>query len=127
MSPPQECLTACHCICRQINKRLVVHLELSSGNSPSQIRLQVTSLQRLGLVFRIEKPECTTTACFSCIHREIGALQQIVNVVAMIRRDSNSQASVHEQFLSLAVHGGPQSLQYLLCELCQVSLITATF
>ncbi|MGY3427544.1 hypothetical protein ACVWZW_008048 [Bradyrhizobium sp. F1.13.4] len=100
-----------------------MHLELAAGQRLPQIELKLAAQPRLGVVFGREDAEGAAALGFRRIHREIRALEQIVEIVAVVGRDRDADAGTGRDFLAIVVYGRAQRLQDLLGQRRQLGLI----
>ena len=80
-----------------------MHLELAARERLAQIELELAAQPRLGVVFGHEEAEGAAALGLRRIHREIGALEQFVEIVAVIGRDRDADAGIGRDLLALAV------------------------
>ena len=92
---------------REVDQRLVVHLEPAVGDRLAQIHLQRAARLHARVHLRFEEAIGSASGGLGAVHREIGILQQLIEIGAILRRQRNADAGVGrdlvtETFIGLA-------------------------
>ena len=90
--PADQRLGAARLARRHVDHRLIVDLELLARQRVAQLVLQAVARVDLRGHLRIEEVEAVAAGRFGAIEREVGLLQQLVRVDAVLRRERDADA-----------------------------------
>ncbi len=88
--PAQQCFDADHPAVARIDDRLVMQIEFAAFQAKAQTPFQVSALVRIFIPFRYEKPEIIAFAMLHPVHRRIGALNQQIEGIAILREQADT-------------------------------------
>src|SRR6516165_8792062 len=92
MMPAQQRLTAENLVVLEVDERLIVELELTIGERVAHVPLQLAPGAHQPVKLGFEETERATPAVLGAVEREVGALQDLVRIDAVVRRDRNADA-----------------------------------
>ena len=94
MAPAQQRLAAGDLVARQIDQRLVVDLEAAVDQRLAQVALHGEPGLGAGIHVGLEEAIGPPPAGLGAVHRQIGVLDQLVEVGAVLRRQRDADAGV---------------------------------
>src|SRR5437763_1836715 len=105
MAPAQQRLAARHLVAPEIDHRLVVDLEGAIDKRLTQIPLQRKPCLGMCVHCRLEKAIGSAAVGLGAVHRQIGILDQLIEIGAILRRQSNADAGVGHELVAEALIG----------------------
>ena len=110
MPPAQQGLAAGDAVVPEADAGLVVHLEPAVGDRLAQIGLQDVARLDAGVHLRLEEPVGAPPGRLRRIHRQVGVLEELVEVGAVLRRQRDADAGVGGDLVTQAFVGLPDRL-----------------
>ena len=105
MAPAQQRFAAGHLVAAQIDQRLVVDFEAAVGHRLAQILLHGQPGLGAGVHRRLEEAVGAAAAGLGAVHRQIGVLDQLVEIGAVLRRQRDADPGVGRQLMAEALVG----------------------
>src|SRR5205085_1370127 len=90
---------------REIDKRLVVKLELGGSQSLAEIELETATRLHVRIHFRLEKMIVSPTVTFGAIQSHVGVSQELIWIVAIRWSDGDSDAGADHHLMPQNVEG----------------------
>ena len=92
MRPAHQRLEADDRAGREIDERLVVHLELAAASAVAQIDLELAARLHARVHLGLEEAERALAVGLGAVERHIGVLEQLVGVLAVAGRQRDADA-----------------------------------
>ena len=110
MAPAQQGLAAGHLVAVKVDQRLVVDFEAAIHQRLTQVLLHGKPRLRAGVHRGFEEAMGSASAGLGAIHRQIGVLDQLIQLGAVLRRQCNADAGVGRELMTEALIGLPDRL-----------------
>ena len=110
MAPAQQGLAAGHLVAAKVDQRLVVDFKAAIHQRLTQVLLHGKPRLRAGIHRRFEEAMGSASSGLGAIHRQIGVLDQLIQLGAVLRRQCNADAGVGRELVTEALIGLPDRL-----------------
>ena len=110
MAPAQQRLAAGHLVAAEIDQRLVVDFEAAVHQRLAQILLQGKPRLGAGIHRRLEEAIGPAAVGLGAVHRQIGILDQLIEIGAVLRRQRDADAGIGRELVTEAFIGLPDRL-----------------
>src|SRR6185437_8075931 len=92
MEPTQQRFEAAHLAGLGVDQRLVIELQLARGQRRPQIEFERTARLNSRVHLRLKETIGAAAISLGAVHRKVGILEELISILAVGRRDRNTDA-----------------------------------
>ena len=112
VSPANQRLAADDALLDHADQRLIVKFELVSRKRRAQVVFQRNAGSQKGVHFRFKEPVHGLSVGLGAVERDIGVLQNLVGVHAVVRRDGDADANADRKVVPVDAIGRAQDFDH---------------
>jgi hypothetical protein len=120
MRPPAKRLVAGNLAGRQVDQRLIVHLERADLEGRAQVDLELPPRLDAGIHLGFEEAEGPLAVRLGAVESHVGILEDLVGVVAVVGRERNADRGADRHLMAVEDIGGRDRFEHALGEMADI-------